>query len=114
MKRSFSFALMLVLFAAPVFAGKRTPTVVIPVNVQVGSSQLPAGDYKLTWTGSGSNVQATLTQNQRAVITFSAKLVEGKNAPSVETDTHGGAPILDVIHTDDFSLILEGTPQSGQ
>jgi hypothetical protein len=114
MKRSFSFALMLVLFAAPVFAGNKTPTVVIPVNVQVGSAQLPAGDYKLTWTGSGSNVQATLTQNQKAVITFSAKLVEGKTAPSVETDTHGATAILDVIHTDNFSLILEGTPQSGQ
>jgi len=114
MKRSFSLALMLALFAAPVFAGNKTPTVVIPVNVQVGSTQLPAGDYKLTWTGSGSNVQATLTQNEKAVITFSAKMVEGKNQPSVETDTQGATAILDVIRTDNFSLILEGTPQSGQ
>jgi len=114
MKRSFNLALMLVLFAAPVFAGNKTPTVVIPANVQVGSTQLPAGNYKLTWTGSGSNVQATLTQNGKAVITFSAKMVEGKNQPSVETATQGVTTILDVIHTDNFSLILDGTPQSGQ
>jgi len=114
MKRTFSFALMLVLFAVPAFAGNKPTTVVIPGNVQVGSTQLPAGHYKLTWTGSGSNVQATLIQNQKAVITFSAKMVEGKNNPGVETYTQGGVPILDVIRTDKFSLELESAPQSGQ
>jgi hypothetical protein len=114
LKRSFSFALLLVLFAVPAFAGNKTPTVDIPQNVQVGSTQLPAGQYELTWTGSGSNVQATLIQNKKAVITFSAKMVEGKNDPGVETDKQAGATILDVIRTSKFSLILGGGPQSGQ
>jgi hypothetical protein len=114
MKRSFGFALMLVLFAVPAFAGNKPATVVIPQNVQVGSTQLPAGQYELTWTGSGSKVQATLLQNQKTVITFSAKMVEGKNDPGVETDSQGGAAILDVIRTSKFSLILDGGPQSGQ
>jgi hypothetical protein len=114
MKRSFGFALMLVLFAAPAFAGNKPTTVVIPGNVQVGTTQLPAGQYELTWTGSGSNVQASLVQNKKTVVTFSAKMVEGKNDPSVETDSQGGAAILDVIRTSKFSLILGGGQQSGQ
>ncbi|MDR3799188.1 MAG: hypothetical protein P4K93_13615 [Terracidiphilus sp.] len=114
MKRSFGFALMLVLFAVPAFAGNKAPTVVIPGNVQVGSTQLPAGQYELTWTGSGSKVQATLLQDKKTVVTFSAKMVEGKNDPGVETNSQGGALILDVIRTNKFSLILDGGPQSGQ
>jgi hypothetical protein len=114
MKRSFGFALMLVLFAAPAFAGNKPATVVIPQNVQVGSTQLPAGQYELTWTGSGPNVQASLVQEKKTVVTFSAKMVEGKNNPGVETDSQGGATILDVIRTGKFSLILGGASQSGQ
>lgn len=114
MKRSFGFALMVVLFAVPAFAGNKPATVVIPQNVQVGSTQLPAGQYELTWTGSGSNVQASLVQNKKTVVTFSAKMVEEKNDPSVETDSQGGATILHEIRTSKFSLILGGGPQSGQ
>jgi hypothetical protein len=114
MKRSVGFALMLVLFAVPAFAGNKTPTVDIPINVQVGSTQIPAGLYEVTWTGSGPSVQATLIQNNKTVVTFSAKLVEGKNNPGVETDTRSGAAILDAINTSKFSLTLEDEPQSGQ
>src|SRR5208282_2828066 len=91
MKRSFGFALMLVLFAAPAFAGNKPTTVVIPGNVQVGSTQLSAGQYELTWTGSGSKVQASLVQDKKTVVTFSAKMVEEKNNPGVETGRQGGA-----------------------
>jgi hypothetical protein len=114
MKRSFGFALLLVLFAVPAFAGNKAPIVDIPQNVQVGSTQIPAGQYELTWTGSGSNVQATLLLDKKTVVTFSAKMVEGKNNPGVETNSQGGATILDVIHTSKFSLTLSGAPQSGQ
>jgi len=114
MKRSFGFALLLVLFAVPAFAGNKTPTVDIPQNVQVGSTQVPAGEYQLTWTGSGSSVQATLVQDKKTVVTFSAKMVEGKNNPGVETNTQGGATVLNVINMSKFSLILGGGAQSGQ
>jgi len=114
MKRTFSFALLLALFAVPAFAGNKPVNVTIPENVQVGSTELPAGQYKLTLTGSGSNVQAALLQNQKTVVAFSARMVEGKNDPGVETNGQDGTLILDVIRTDKFSLILEGAPQSGQ
>lgn len=114
MKRSLGFALMLILFAVPAFAGNRTPTVDIPMDVQVGSTQIPAGQYQLTWTGSEPNVQATLLQNKKTVVTFSAKMVEGKNISGVETDTEGATTILNAINTGKFRLTLDGSSQSGQ
>lgn len=114
MKRFFGFALILVLFAVPAFAGKSAQTVTIPVKVQVGSTQVAAGDYKLTWTGSGPSVQATLTQGKKAVATFAAKLVEGKSTAGVETLTHDGVESLDTIHLNNVSLVLEGATRSGQ
>lgn len=114
MKRSLGFALLLALFAIPAFAGNKPATVDIPQNVQVGSTQLPAGQYELTWTGSGSSVQASLLKNRKTVVTFSAKMVEAKNNPGVETDSEGATTILNVINTGKFSLILNGASQSGQ
>ena len=114
MKRFFGIALTLVLFAAPAFASMKPQTVTIPKNVQVGSTQLPAGEYKLTMTGSGPSVQVTLTQNEKAVITFSAKAVNRKNDPGVETMTDGGVTVLESIQLRTVSLVLESAAHSGQ
>jgi hypothetical protein len=114
MKRFFGFALTLVLFAAPAFASKKPPTVTIPAAVQVGSTQVPAGDYTLTWTGSGSNVQATLAQNGKAVVAFSATEIDGKSNQGVETHAQGGVQILDRIQLNNVTLVLGGAPHSGQ
>ncbi|MGD0789316.1 MAG: hypothetical protein ABR898_15155 [Terracidiphilus sp.] len=114
MKRFFGFALTLVLFAAPAFAGKKSPTVTIPRTVQVGSAQLPAGDYKLTLTGSGSNVQVTLSQNEKALVTVPAKAIGAKNNAGVETHTQGAVEVLDTIELSNLTLILQGAPHSGQ
>ena len=57
MKRFFGFALLLVLFAVPAFAGSKTQKVTIGTPVQVGSTKVAAGIYDLTYTGTGSNVR---------------------------------------------------------
>ena len=114
MKRFFGIALTLVLFAAPAFASKKPPTVTIPATVQVGSTQLPAGDYKLTLTGSGSNVQVTLSQNEKAVVTFPAKAIGAKNNAGVETHAQGNVEVLDTIQLSNLTLVLQGAPHSGQ
>lgn len=114
MKRFFGFAVILILFAAPAFAGPKPQSVVIPATVQVGSTQLPAGTYKLTWTGSGSSVQVTLMQNQKTILTFAAKEVDGKNSPGVQTYSHNGVVSLEAIFLSNASLQVEGAPQTGQ
>jgi len=115
MKRFIGFASMLVLLAAPAFGkSTKTQTVVIPQNVQVGSTQLPAGTYKLAYTGSGSDVQVTLTQAGKTVVTFAAKAVEQKNNPGVDLNTNAGVTRLDSINLDKVSLQVEGAPHAGQ
>jgi hypothetical protein len=114
MKRYFGFALMLAMVAAPAFGGTKPQTVVIPEKVTVGTTQLPAGNYKVSWTGSGPAVQVTLTKDQKTVLTFAAKTVEGKNNPGVTTNTAGGVDTLISIQLRDVSLELEGATTSGQ
>jgi phenolic acid decarboxylase len=107
---------MLVLLAAPAFGSSKKPqTVIIPQNVQVGSTQLSAGTYKLAWTGSaGSDVQVTLTQAGKTVLTFAAKAVEQKNDPGVDVNTIAGVAILKAINLDNVSLQVESAPHPGQ
>ena len=114
MKRFFGFALLLVLFSVPAFAGKNSDTVNIPSKVTVGTTQIPAGSYKLTWTGSGSDVQLTLASG-KTLVTVPAKVVAEKNgATGVITNTESGAEVLRTIHLSKLSLVLSGATVSGQ
>jgi hypothetical protein len=80
MKRFFLYALMLVLFTAPAFAAKNSQSVSISQAVTVGSTQLPAGEYKVSWTGTGTDVQVTISRSGIAPVTVPAKLVESKHS----------------------------------
>jgi hypothetical protein len=115
MKRFCGFALLLVLFSVPAFASRNSQTVNLTENVKVGSTQIPAGDYKVTWTGSGSNAQVTLAQGGKAFVTVPAKVVEEKhNLSGFTINTKDGADVLETIELSNVSLVLEGAPTSGQ
>jgi hypothetical protein len=45
-------------------------------SVQIGSTQLKAGDYKAEWDGTGSDVQVKILQGKNVVATVPAKLVD--------------------------------------
>jgi hypothetical protein len=114
MKRFLGFALLLVLFAAPAFAGSKNQKVTIGTPVQIGSTQVAAGDYDLTYTGTGSSVQVTLTKNRKAVVTFAATAVEVNSTQGMETTTRGGVSTLQVLHLNKISFTVAGATQSGQ
>jgi hypothetical protein len=116
MKRFVGLASMLVLAAAPAFAaGPKPQTVVIPESVQVGTTQLPAGTYKLEYTGAGANVQVTLTQAKKTVLTFAAKAVERNNInPGLDVITNAGVTSLEAINLDKVSLQVANAPRAGQ
>jgi hypothetical protein len=115
MKRFVGFAMMLTLLAAPAFAGKNSQTVNLPSAMKVGSADVSPGDYNVTWTGSGPEVQVTLTRNKKVIVTLPAKLVEQNNKnEGLNTDTQGGVQTLQAIRMKNMSLILESTtPSSG-
>ena len=115
MKRLFGFALILALFSVPALAGNKSQSVNVPAAVKVGSTELPAGDYKVTWTGSGSSVQVSLAQDKKTLVTVPAKAVEQKNNHTgVTTNNQGGVSVLQSIQLGSVSLVLEDAPTSGQ
>jgi len=114
MKRFFGFALLLVLFAVPAFAGGKTQKVTIGAPVQVGSTQVAAGEYEISWTGTGSSVKVTLEKNGKTVVTFPATAAVINSMPGMETADQGGVARLQVLHLNKISFTVTSAPQSGQ
>lgn len=115
MKRFFGFAIILAMFSVPAFAAKNSDTVSLPNSVKVGSTQLPAGDYKLTWTGTGSNVEMTLAQKGKATVTVPAKVVEAKNGHvGLTTNTVNGVEVLETIQLNKLDLVIVNASASGE
>jgi hypothetical protein len=107
MKRFFGLVLACTLLAVPALAANNTQTVNIPGAVQVGSSTLPAGDYKVTWTGTGDSAQVTLAKKGVPSVTVPAKVVEQKHSfNGVSTSTVGGKDVLHTIILSNVSLVL--------
>jgi hypothetical protein len=105
---------MLALVSAPAFAAKNTEKINIGHPVTVGTTQLPAAEYKVTWNGIGSNAQVTLTHGN-SVVTLPATVVEQKhNINTVRTDDKGPASILLGIDLSKVSVEFTSSPSSGQ
>jgi hypothetical protein len=107
-------AILLTVLAAsiPGFAANTGSTSVhLDTPTKVGSNDLPAGDYKLTWTdsASGSDTQVNFTQGKKVIATVPAKLVRAKNdTNSLETDSQGGTTVLQEIHLAHVNLTFGG------
>ncbi|HWG19325.1 MAG TPA: hypothetical protein VG225_02270 [Terracidiphilus sp.] len=118
MKRLLGYAILLAAFSVPAFAAKNSQSVTLSTPVTVGATQLPAGDYKVSWTGTGSSVQVTLEQKgtqHPATVTVAAKLVEAKNAHvQLTTSTQAGVNTLQTIDLNHVSLVFGSAPSSGQ
>jgi hypothetical protein len=114
MKRFVGYAAMLALLSAPAFAAKNSETVTISQPVTVGTTQLPAAEYRVTWTGTGSSAQVTLA-NGKSTVTIPAKIVDQKNSvSSVLTETKGGSNVLEGINLNKVTLVFASAPNSGQ
>ena len=114
MKRFLGYAAVLALLSAPAFAAKNSETISLAGPVTVGTTQLPAASYKVTWTATGSNAQVTL-EHGKSVVTLPAKIVDQKNSlNSVLTSTKGGTSVLEGINLSKVTLVFTSSPSSGQ
>lgn len=114
MKRFLGYAAMLALVSAPAFAAKNSENITISQPVTVGTTQLPAADYKVSWTGTGNSAQVTLVHG-KSVVTVPAKLVEQKNnVNSVLTESKSGSNVLESINLKQVTLVFTSSPSSGQ
>ena len=54
--------------------------------VEVAGAQLPSGQYKVTWEGTGSDVTVNFTKDRKIIATAPAKIVSNsRNEQAVET-----------------------------
>ena len=112
MKRLLGLALMSALFVTPLFGsplfGSKATTVNIPEAATVGSTQIKAGDYKLSYEGSGPAVKVTLTRSGSSPVVLDAKLVPGKqDYVSVTLGTTEGVRVLQEIGLKNGTLVFE-------
>jgi hypothetical protein len=115
MKRLFGLLFILVLMSMPAFAAKNSGSITVGQTLQVGSAQIPAGDYKVSWTGTDSNATVTISQNGKTVTTFPAKIQNQKNSyVSLDTKSVNGMNVLQTIQLDNVSLIVTGSGASGE
>jgi hypothetical protein len=115
MKRFLGFALLIASLSVPAFASKNSQNITFTDAVRVGSTQLPAGEYKITWTANGSNAQVTIAEKGRASVTVPAKLGDAKNDHiAVLTNTVGGVAILETIQLNNLSLVIGGGTAAGE
>jgi hypothetical protein len=118
MKRISLFALLFSLLSIPALAANNTQTVTFTDTVTIGSAKLPAGDYKITWTGAAPNVQVTLVQKDArhpATATTAARLVDEKHdRVQLMTRNDAGVNALEQIQLKSVSLVFSASPASGQ
>lgn len=114
LKRFIGYAAILTLLSIPAFAAKNSETITISQPVTVGTTQIPAADYKVTWNEAGSNGQVTLAHG-KSVFTLPAKVVAQKHSvPSVLTDSRDGGKILVGLDLSKVSVEFTPAPSSGQ
>lgn len=115
MKRLMGIAIILGSLSLPALAAKNTQDVTLAQPVKVGTTQLTAGDVKVSWTGTGSNVQVTLAQRGKSPVTVTAKMVDTKNGHvGVVTDAASGTDVLQSIELNNFTLVLSNAASQGE
>ncbi|UWZ84855.1 DUF2911 domain-containing protein [Occallatibacter riparius] len=118
MKRLLTFALVLSSLSIPAFAAKNSQTITLSSATTVGTTKLPAGEYKLSWTGTAPEVQVTIEQKNvqhPATVTVPAKMVAEKHdRTTLTTNSQAGALTLESIQLKDATVNFTSSPASGQ
>jgi hypothetical protein len=118
MKRFLGLAIILSSLSIPALAAKNSQTITLTDPLTVGTTKLPAGEYKLTWTGAAPDVQVTIEQKNTAkptTATVPARLVPGKHDRTVlTTNSKDGVNVLQTVEFKDATLTFTTAPASGQ
>ena len=90
------------LLGASAIAGPNKGTLQVDETVTVGGKQLPAGKYRVTWAGSGSNVELTISDGRETLTNVPAQIVPLKKAQdgsgyTVKTDEAGNRALTEIF-----------------
>ena len=72
------------LLATSAFAAN-TGSLSVQEPLMVSGKQLPVGDYKVKWDGTGSNVEVSIVKGKTVLATAPARLVDLKESPGADT-----------------------------
>ena len=115
MKSIRAFLAFLFLLALPVASfAKNSKEVTFDTPVKVGDTQLDAGTYKVTWTGTGSQVEVSFSQNGNNVATATAQLSNepGPYDSAIQIDKRDdGSEVLMELDFKNFELIFSNQIQ---
>jgi hypothetical protein len=106
------------LIAASALAGNTNKSSLhLDETVTVAGRQLPAGDYRVEWEGSGPNVQLSISSHSQTPVQVPARVVPETvsnqgNAFST-TDDKDGTKVLTTIYPDGKKFDLEIGSQAG-
>ena len=111
MKRFLSLFILSMAVALTAFAADASKSVHFDSAVKVGSTELPAGDYKVTWSGSGDNAQVTFKQGKNVATTTTAQVLEVRHTNNaVATRNENGSQVHTQIQFQDKTLVLHDAP----
>jgi hypothetical protein len=88
-KFTLSTAILVLLSVSGWASDKMKANIQIDQTVHVGSTQLVPGEYKMTWTESGSNAEVTFSQGKKVIATVPAQVAQehsGYKGPALLTD----------------------------
>lgn len=71
-------------------------------TVQLGSTQLKAGEYKVEWEGTGDAVQVKVLQGKNVIATSPAKLVQQSQPAATDSVTLGTSGSTKTLEEIDF------------
>ena len=113
-------ALMLMIPAAVFAAPKNSANITFDAPVTVNGTQVPAGEYRVEWQGTGTSVQANILQGKKVVASAPATLINGKTQYQGAVETRkadNNSNILEAIDWSNRSLRFDqqndGSTSSG-
>jgi hypothetical protein len=83
--------------------GKNETRVTFSERIQVGSTEVKPGDYKLQWDGNGPDVQVKVISGKDVVATVPAKLFANTSKQGVEAIQTGGNANVKQLEKVDFA-----------
>jgi len=103
-----------VLMATSAFAASNKGTLQVSDTVTVSGKQLAPGDYKVTWEGTGPNVEVKITKGKDVVATVPAHLVDlsrasNDNSAVVNNNSDGSRSLSEIRFSGKkFALAIGG------
>ena len=90
------------LLAASAIAGNNKGTLWTDETVTVGGKQLPPGKYQVTWAGSGSSVELSISDGRETLAQVPAEILPLKTAQagsgySINTDAAGNKALTEIL-----------------